>query len=284
MMAAASKFGFLLRPKWIGFHLLCIAAVVGMVMAGFWQLRRLDERRTANAAFVERIEQEPVSLDDLLPADGTPSADALDDVVNRRVLASGSYLADQVVLFNRSQGGSAVDNVLTPLVLDDGRVVIVNRGAIPVEGELPAPPAVAVTIEGRLRPSEVRQRGELSDADSEVVVQTRRVDLERLAPQFGGDLVPLYVELMSSQPAVGPTDPALLDTPVLGEGNHLSYAFQWFIFAVCVAVGWALAVRRSIRTRSQATLAGGGGSLRADEAGEGDGVTADEAPASRPGR
>jgi cytochrome oxidase assembly protein ShyY1 len=244
-MAAASKFGFLLRPKWLGFHLLCLAGVAGMILAGFWQLQRLDERREANAEFIERIEQPPVPLASLLVDDLDP-----DTVSNRRVTASGTYLLDQVVLFNRSQGGRAVDNVLTPLVLDDGRVLIVNRGSIPVEGEAPTPPAVAVTIEGRLRPSEFRQRGGLSDADVEVIEQTRRVDLERLAPQFGGDLVPLYVELVSSEPAVGPTDPLLLDTPVLGEGNHLSYAFQWFIFSACVAAGWVLAVRRSLRSRA----------------------------------
>ncbi|MBT5276094.1 MAG: SURF1 family protein [Ilumatobacter sp.] len=244
-MAAASKFGFLLRPKWLGFHLLCACAVVGMIFAGMWQLQRLDQRRDANAEFIERIEQAPVPLESLLADDLDP-----DVVANRRVTASGTYLPDQVVLFNRSQGGRAVDNVLTPLVIDDGRVLIVNRGAIPVEGQAPSPPAVAVTIEGRLRPSEVRQRGELSDANTEVIAQTRRVDLERLAPQFGGDLVPLYVELVSSEPAAGPADPALLDTPVLGEGNHLSYAFQWFIFSACVAAGWVLAIRRSLRTRA----------------------------------
>lgn len=252
-MAAASKFGFLLRPKWLGFHLLCIGAVIGMILAGFWQLRRLDDRRDANAAFIEQVEQSPVPIETLLDPDrsaGSASDDALNAVVNRRVVASGTYLPSQVVLFNRSQGGRAVDNVLTPLVLDDGRVLLVNRGSIPVEGDVPAPPAVAVTLEGRLRPSEVRQRGELSDADAEVIEQTRRVDLALLAPQFGSDVLPLYVELVSSDPAVGQGDPTPLDTPVLGEGNHLSYAFQWFIFAACVAAGWVLAVRRSLKSRA----------------------------------
>ena len=252
-MAAASKFGFLLRPKWLGFHLLCAAAVAGMILAGFWQLRRLDERREANASFIERIEQAPVPLESLLGS-GSDDADALDAVVNRRVTAAGTYLPDQVVLFNRSQNGTAVDNVLTALVLDDGRVLIVNRGSIPVEGEPPAPPAVAVSIEGRLRPSEVRQRGGLTDADAEVIDEIRRVDLELLAPQFGGDVVPLYVELLDSEPTVEPSDPTLLQAPVLDEGNHLSYAFQWFIFATCVAAGWVLAIRRSLRSRRAGSL------------------------------
>jgi cytochrome oxidase assembly protein ShyY1 len=35
---------------------------------------------------------------------------------------------------------------------------------------------------------------------------------------------------------------------VLTDGPHLSYAVQWFIFALCAVVGWVLAVRRSIAT------------------------------------
>jgi cytochrome oxidase assembly protein ShyY1 len=44
--------------------------------------------------------------------------------------------------------------------------------------------------------------------------------------------------------------------PELTEANHLSYAFQWFIFAACVVVGWVLAVRRSVRTHRAAVAAG----------------------------
>ena len=38
--------------------------------------------------------------------------------------------------------------------------------------------------------------------------------------------------------------------PTLDEGPHLSYTIQWFIFSICVIVGWVLAVRRSMAMRS----------------------------------
>jgi cytochrome oxidase assembly protein ShyY1 len=257
-MASMSKFGFLARPKWIGFHLLCAAAVVGMFAAGFWQLQRLDERKTNNAEFVVQIERPAVPLDDLRAAIDTEP----DSVVNRRVIVSGTYSPNQVVLFNRSQGGSAVDNVLTPLLLtpasegDQQGVLIVNRGAIGVEEPPPTPFPGEVVIEGRLRPSESRERGSLTDAEQEVVTQVRRVDLAQLNQlPDGGALLPMYVELLGSDPAAGPDDPNLLDLPELSEGNHLSYAVQWFIFAVAVAVGWVLAVRRSLTTRARSTQA-----------------------------
>jgi hypothetical protein len=41
--------------------------------------------------------------------------------------------------------------------------------------------------------------------------------------------------------------------PDLSEGSHRSYAVQWFIFALAVAVGWVLAVRKSIATRRAET-------------------------------
>lgn len=258
-MAAMSKFGFLIRPKWIGFHLLCAAAVAVMIAAGFWQLRRLDERRTNNAEYIAQIEQPAVPLDDLRAAiDNDPGS-----VVNRRVIVSGTYSTDQVVLFNRSQGGAAVDIVLTPLVIDADTdadtdastpsVLIVSRGAIGVSETPPAPFPGAVTIEGRLRASESRERGDLTDAAQEVVTEVRRVDLDQLVQLAdGGELVPMYVELRASDPAVGPDDPKPLDPPELGEGNHLSYSVQWFIFAAAVALGWVLAIRRSLETRRRA--------------------------------
>jgi cytochrome oxidase assembly protein ShyY1 len=253
-MAAMSKFGFLARPKWVGFHLLCAAAILGMFAAGFWQLQRLDERKTNNAEFVTQIEQPAVPLDDLR---GAIESDP-DSVVNRRVIVSGTYSPEQVVLFNRSQGGRAVDNVLTPLLKTDSgdpdvqSVLIVNRGAIGIGETPPVPFPGQVTIEGRLRPSEARERGALSDAEQEVVAEVRRVDLAQLDQLAdGGELLAMYVELRSSDPAVGPDDPGLLDPPELSEGNHLSYAVQWFIFALAVAVGWVLAIRRSLATRAR---------------------------------
>lgn len=250
------RFGFLFRPKWIGFHLLVAGAVVLMFNLGFWQLHRLDARRTTNAEYIERIDQDPVDAVALFAA---PSLDpAL--AANRRVTATGTYLEDQIVLFNRSQGGRAVDEVLTPLLLDGtDAVVLVNRGAIDVEATPPPPPSGTVEIVGRLRPSVERSTGGLSDAAQDRITEVRRVNIEELRPQLerdGATLEPMYVELLGTTPQVGPGDPELLDSPELGEGNHLSYAIQWFVFMVCVAIGWVLAVRRSLRTHALANADG----------------------------
>ena len=102
----------------------------------------------------------------------------------------------------------------------------------------------------RLRPSQERRRGQLSDPAEGDLTEVQRIDVDRLAGQLPGPVVPMYVELVTSTPAESGPFPEPVDVPELDEGPHLSYAVQWFIFSLCVAIGWVLAVRHSIRSRT----------------------------------
>ncbi|MCU0260117.1 MAG: SURF1 family protein [Ilumatobacteraceae bacterium] len=235
---------FLLRPRWIAFHVLCLAAVVAMVNLGLWQLDRLDARREFNAVVEARFDQPPLPLDELL-ASGSP-----DEVEWRPATVSGVYEPEgQILVVNRSQNGRAGDNVVTPLVLADGRVVLVNRGFVPLGTDAPPPPDGEVSVVGRVRPAEERRRGQLTDATEGRLTEVQRIDLDRLAPQLPGEPVPAYLDLIESTPPEPEGLPEALPVPDLSEGPHLSYAVQWFIFATCVVVGWVLAVRHSVRQR-----------------------------------
>ncbi|MFZ9042603.1 MAG: SURF1 family protein, partial [Ilumatobacteraceae bacterium] len=127
---------FLLGPRWVGFHLLVVAAIITMVNLGFWQLRRLDDRQAFNADVEASYDQPPLSLDDVVEelVESTPS-----DLEWRPVEVSGTYLPDETVfVVNRSQGGRAGRNVVVPLLLDDGRILLVNRGFVPLADDPPA--------------------------------------------------------------------------------------------------------------------------------------------------
>lgn len=237
---------FLLRPRWIAFHLLVLGAIVLMVNLGFWQLRRLDERREFNAVVSERIAQPPTDLDELLAS--TPP-EQLDELEWRQVTTAGDWIDGQVVWFNRSQDGLAGDNVLSALVEVSGPTVVVNRGFVALGTEVPEPPEGGVEVLARVRLPHERQRGELTDSADGPVTEVRRVDLDQLAAQLPGEVAPVYLDLVATDPAVTDADPAPVPMPELNEGPHLSYAMQWFIFSACVAIGWVLAVRRSLTTR-----------------------------------
>jgi len=236
---------FLLRPKWLLFHLVVVGAIVLMINLGFWQLRRLDERQRFNEQVATSIASPPALLDDVLDVGIDPAT-----VEWRQVRAAGTYLPDETIaIVNRSQGGMAGDLVVTPLQLDDGRILLVERGFLPLASTVDAPPAGTVEITGRLRPSQERRRGGLSDRSDGDLREAQRVDLDRLAAQLPAPLVPMYVELVESAPPEAGRALAPITLPELTEGSHLSYAGQWFIFSIAVGVGWVLAVRRSASAR-----------------------------------
>jgi cytochrome oxidase assembly protein ShyY1 len=236
-----STYRFLFKPKWLGFHLLVIILVVVMVNLGFWQLHRLESRREFNAE-VRARSAEPVVPIETIVTDTTDPA----DVQWRTVTVTGSYLPDeQVVIVNRAQEGITGVNVVTPMELADGRLVLINRGFVPDTEPVPPPTSGQVEVTGRLRETQKRSLGGLTEADGELT-ELFRVDIPRLAEQLPGPVVPVYVDLLSADPAQG-SFPIRLPDPELSEGSHLSYMFQWWIFSVCAIVGWVLAVRRSLR-------------------------------------
>lgn len=226
-----------------------LGAIVLMVNLSMWQFRRLDERQTFNDRVNERIDAAPVALDDLVPSSAEIGDDVLDAVEWRPVEATGTYLADeQVVVVNRSQGGIAGEMVVTPLRLDDGRILLVERGFVPLETAAAPPPEGEVTVIGRVRESQARRRGQLTDAAEGELTELQRLDIGRLADQLPAPAVPVYVELTQSEPAEAGPYPAPVLAPELTLGSHLSYAVQWIIFAICAAVGWVFAVRKSARS------------------------------------
>jgi len=253
---SGSRFSFLLRPKWIAFHLLVFGSIALMIWLAFWQLDRLDHRRAFNDLVAEQIDQPPAPLEQLLAEAG----DDPESIEWRQTIVTGQYLPDQILWFNRSQDGIAGDNVLTALVTESDTTVVVNRGFVPLGVDVPAAPTVETELLARVRIPQERQRGELTDPSEAgaAVTEVRRIDLGQLSAQLPGEVAPVYLDLIDAIPTIGPNDPVPVPAPTLNEGPHLSYAAQWFIFAVCVLVGWVLAVRRSIRSRQRAAITAAG--------------------------
>lgn len=242
MSTRLSPYRFALRPRWIVGHVLVLALVVVMVNLGFWQLRRLDERRDSNARIVAgRAVVAPL---DAVVASG--DAAVPEAARFKRVAVRGRFdAAHEVLVRFRTNDGLPGYEVVTPLVVRDGVAALVDRGWVPLEvGDkgLPTPPGGDLTVTGLLLGGEgsARFRPE-SRADGRLVVGA--VNVAGLETRLGYDLYPGFVQLQE------PDDPAAYPVPLpdpdLSEGPHLSYAVQWFSFCVIAVVGWALLVRRS---------------------------------------
>ncbi len=226
-----------------------LLAVAAMVTAGFWQLHRLSERRDRNSVVASRGEMLIAEVQELAGADD--SHDRGGEIEFRPVRATGVYLtADQVLIRNRTYQGSAGYWVLTPLRLDSGGAVAVNRGWIPHgvgTGASPAdfaPPGGEVEVIGMLRATVTAAGLQQADPSGGVLAEMARPDLARLAQQLDADLLPVYVQLQTQSPPAGDL-PIPVPPPDLGEGSHLAYAVQWFVFATIAAIGYPLILRRN---------------------------------------
>lgn len=237
-------FHLLRRPRWLALTALVAVTVVAFVQLGLWQLRRLEERRERNAAIVASDRRAPVPAGDVLAADRpvAPGAEW------QQVSARGRYdTAHQLLLRNRPLEGRNGFHVLVPLVTTGGPAVLVDRGWVPAGAsatdlpDVPPPPAGEVTVVGRVRPAEPPKGGAPPPPG-----QLVRIDVSAVAQGLGYPLAGGYVELAAERPQQT-TAPALLPAPEVSDGPHLSYAVQWFLFAVVAVGGWAALLNREAR-------------------------------------
>jgi surfeit locus 1 family protein len=120
--------------------------------------------------------------------------------------------------------------------------VIVNRGWVPLEFDTPpvaaSPPEGVVEIAGLARLGQTRSGVGPTDPPGARVVS--RVDLEHLAASVDGPLAPVW--LQASVPD-GDLPIPVPEPDVADPGPHLSYAIQWFAFALIGVVGYGALVR-----------------------------------------
>jgi cytochrome oxidase assembly protein ShyY1 len=247
-----SRYRFVLRPKWILSHLFVLVLVVTMIELGFWQLRRLDEKKDRNRRITSRSAEAVRPIGQVLR--GNTNGKSADDVEFRTVLLTGRFRADQELLVrSRSLDGSPGSWVMTPMVMADGTGVVVNRGWIANEGRFDSvprqyrAPSGTITVTGVMRTTETRGRFGPKDPPTGRLSSLARADIARVQKQVDERLVPGWVQLQKEAPAPTGRVPKPLPPPELTEGPHLSYAIQWFIFSTIAVVGYPLILRRRAR-------------------------------------
>ncbi len=237
--------------RWVGYVILTVIFGIACVGLGMWQLNRRAEAVAEITRIQNNFGAAPVALSELVPR--LDSEDP--DLTWHPVIVTGTYLVeDQVLVRNRSSEQGPGFEILTPLLMTDGSVFVVDRGWIDKNetgdgpAAIPEPPEGEVTVTARLRGSEGSVPGQSATGN---LVPT--IDLAVLSERWD---VPLYTgmfgELVSETPPgqVG-APPA---KPSMSEGNHLSYAFQWMAFAILgvVALIWGVRREQKIRQGSSA--------------------------------
>jgi surfeit locus 1 family protein len=240
----------LLSGSWLLKHLFALVIFATMIVLGFWQLTRLEERRAANAAAVALLDQNPATLTGQEP---DPAA-----LVGRKVRVTGSFISEESVVLRGQKSDSGVDGVhlLTPLrIAGSDAAVIVDRGWLPTSQRDPAALAAyavprEVTLEGIAHGPQTRPDSPLASRDLPLPGATRieawvRVDVAAMEAQVSAPLLPLYVEQLPGEGSSALPRPR--DPRALSEGSHLSYAVQWFSFATILLVVYGALMRQELR-------------------------------------
>ncbi|WP_157974075.1 SURF1 family cytochrome oxidase biogenesis protein [Desertihabitans aurantiacus] len=234
--------------RWLVLALFCVVVVVAFVTLGRWQLSRLEERRAENAQVAAQRQAPPVGVDEALGDEVTDAEQW------RRVELTGEFDSEhQVHVRNRRNGEARGFEVLTPLRLADGRSVWVSRGFVAdtrgIPETLPAPPAGEVDVLGWLRRNEqgrealtTPSRGSVRLVSTPALASTVPYPVLTTGWVAAADTTPV-----DPQPGYAALDP--VQPPAPTEGNHLSYALQWFAFTAIAVGGVVVLVRGDLRER-----------------------------------
>ncbi len=208
-----------------GLLLICTLLLAALTASlGVWQLGRAQEKTA-----LQRLQQERARLPPLQLAEFGAGAPASPAWWQRRALLEGNWLPDETVyLENRPMDGRAGFYVVTPLLLDDGRAVLVQRGWLPRDARdrmriaAYATEPARVRVAGHIAP-EFARLYELGGAGSGAIRQN--LDLASFAQQTHRRLLPLV--LIQDE---GGDDGLLRQWPRLASDVHRNYgyALQWF--------------------------------------------------------
>jgi len=240
-----SGWAFAFSRRWAGYFALAVLFAIVCSLLGAWQLNRRAEAWLEIDRIDNNYSSAPVPIDDVL---GSLSAF---DVSQKwiPVLVTGTYLSDETILVrNRPYSGTPGFEVLVPLLREDGTVFIVDRGWVNPGNAQDAPdfvpeaPKGVVTVEARLKASEPSLPGRSAPAGQVATIELPLIAGKMSQPIFTG----AYGLLVSETPSVA-VRPLPAEKPARDEGPHLSYALQWYVFAIFGFLGFAYAVRQEYR-------------------------------------
>ena len=108
-----------------------LPALLMLIGLGSWQLQRLQWKNDLISSFEARSTADAITI---------PAANAeLDDLEFRNLALYGVFQHDkEIFLTGRTYEGNAGFHVVTPLLLDDGRTILINRGWVSEDYRDPA--------------------------------------------------------------------------------------------------------------------------------------------------
>jgi surfeit locus 1 family protein len=218
---------------------------VTLVSLGVWQLQRKVWKETVISALNERLAAAPGELP---PPAIWPTLTAQDSEF-RRVRFRADFLPVQDTY--AYMAGSALRDdirepgyfVFRPAKLPDGRIVVVNRGYVPLNHTAQSATDTE-EIAGYLRWPE-KESWVTSASDNTGETWFVRDHIGMAKARGWGEVAPFYVDQETPMPQGGLPRPATLKVNL--RNDHFGYAITWFGLAATLAgvfIAWLITGRR----------------------------------------
>lgn len=252
--------------------LVFLAMVLAMYRLGLWQFHRYQQTNRSNHRISLAVHSPPVSVETLTrPGATVPGSERY-----RPVTATGHFdAAHQFVVRRRTNAdGNIGFFLITPLVTSNGDALLVNRGWVAPDDmdgaafpAVPKTPAGTVTLTGRLMPDETSGVSGIHEVKGLPPRQYMLISGREQAQHLPEPVIGGYMELVRSSPALARSESAQLvpapdansqstsDAAIVGQGVHLPYAIQWWLFALMVPVGWWILLRQELKDRRKKAAA-----------------------------
>lgn len=233
--------------RWLGWLALATLFAIACGFLSNWQFAR----RQQVVAVIRQIDANysvaPLSLT------------RVHDVAKQKwmpVRLTGNYRPELALLVrNRSQKGNPGFEQLVPFQTDS-KLIFIDRGWIPTGDRQdlpdvnPLPTSISTQLVGHIMPSEPRlnrsaPRGQI--ATISLYLAAHQLELNPNAVER------TYYLTLSQETPQAAKQPIKIDKPELDEGNHLSYAIQWILFAILAFGALVWAVRREYEEYRLAT-------------------------------
>lgn len=229
--------------RFVSWSFLVISFTTACWFLSQWQFDRQAEVVAKNALIEANYNSEPQQLADVLK----PDDKWIDDLEFRSVTLEGAYIPEEAFIV-RNRPFNAYPGFLQLVAFETtgGSVIWIERGWLPTGSESDTPDDIPVvdseqrSVKLRLRPAEpdldrTAPEGQLSSIYLDSI--SKELSRENTYTQAYGRLISESPELTKGQPIL---------KPILSEGNHLSYALQWILFALMAigAVLWTLSQER----------------------------------------
>lgn len=211
--------------RWTAWLIAAVLFAAGCVFLSDWQFERRAHRVAQISVVQANYDAKVVSLEVLL---GKPHSN--DEILWRPVSAVGRFLIDKALLVrNRPQNGQPGFELVIPFATPQ-RTILVDLGWLPTGNlqdspdDIPLPSTDAQRITIRLALSEAKLE---RDAPAGQVANVHLPTIADLTQ------MPIDTKWYGQLDSGSYEDfPRQLTMPSVDEGNHLSYAIQWVIFAL----------------------------------------------------